>query len=552
MAVFDPNAGQRDVMTATDPVLLVLGGAGTGKTTAAANAAVEHLRVVEASRDHRDPTPRVLFLSFSKASVAQVVERSAAILGRRLEQVEFTTFHGLAWQLVGQFGGLVGQFGGLVGHPDPRLVTEARATLLGDADGLRYADLIPTALRVAAVPAVGGLLRSRWGLIVCDEFQDTADEHYELLLALRGDARLLLLGDPNQCIYSNLPGTTGVGPERLAAAMALPGARQVDLPEASYRDPSQVLPAAAAAIQRQEYAHPAVAAAVDSGRLEVRSGLDPAAEAATVADTVAELLPHGSVAVFSHHVDLTADLSDALLELRVPHEVVGIPESLATAMDAQVAMIGYAAGVTGWDDTLERLAVSIVSSVRGNKAVPLARIVLGQEPAPRALADRIDALRGRLDAADLPAAAAIATGAHEDLGLQRGSEPWARAAALLVPPLRASVRSAKDDVSAARNLAHAARDSQAAVLTYAHQPAAHRVQIMGLYQSKGREADATVVVIRADDYFGRTDPASLEGGLRLLYVVLTRARERTVVLTFGTLGQGLVAPLTRLRGSAGR
>lgn len=98
MTAFEPNCEQRDVMT--DPVLLVLGGAGTGKTTAAANAAVEHLRLAGARRGRRDPTPRVLFLSFSRASVAQVVERSSGVLGERLSQVEFTTFHGLAWQLV--------------------------------------------------------------------------------------------------------------------------------------------------------------------------------------------------------------------------------------------------------------------------------------------------------------------------------------------------------------------------------------------------------------------------------------------------------------------
>src|SRR5258707_714123 len=44
------------------------------------------------------------------------------------------------------------------------------------------------------------------------------------------------------------------------------------------------------------------------------------------------------------------------------------------------------------------------------------------------------------------------------------------------------------------------------------------VQLIGLYQTKGREADATVVVLRSNDFYG-TEPA-----------VLTRARHKTIVL----------------------
>ena len=68
---------------------------------------------------------------------------------------------------------------------------------------------------------------------------------------------------------------------------------------------------------------------------------------------------------------------------------------------------------------------------------------------------------------------------------------------------------------------------------------------MGLYQTKGREADATVVVLRSNDFYG-TEPAPVPVGSRLLYVVLTRARHKTIVLLFGDEPPGLVAPLARL------
>jgi len=537
---YEPSAEQRAVVDATDPVLLVLGGAGTGKTTTAAHATVRHLRDAVRIAGPRDPEPRALFLSFSRASVAQVVERTAAVLGPLVARVEFQTFHGLAWQTVRQFGALDG-------HPDPVMVSEARSKIAEDVDGLRYSDLIPSALRLLALPAVGELLASRWGLVVCDEFQDTSQEQYELLLALRGGARLLLLGDPNQCIYSNLPGVTGVGPERLAAAMTLPGAREILLPEASYRDPSQVLPAAAAAIRRREHDHPAVRAALDCGRLQVRTGLDSASEAETVLETVAELLPGGTVGVISHHVDRTTDLSDALRERGVAHEVAGIPEVLATALDAQVGMVEYAAGNTDWGDVLLRLAVFVVGTTRGNRSLPLAHAVLGRSPASRALADRLAELRTHLDDADATTAGDLAANAHQEIGFERGHDAWSRATTILQPLLRTSLRGAKDDVAAARRLAHNARDEVASTLTHANQPTSRPVQLMGLYQSKGREADATVVVLRADDYFGGSTSAAMEVGLRLLYVVLTRARVRTLVLVFGDVTQPLVAPLAALR-----
>lgn len=69
------------------------------------------------------------------------------------------------------------------------------------------------------------------------------------------------------------------------------------------------------------------------------------------------------------------------------------------------------------------------------------------------------------------------------------------------------------------------------------------VQLMGLCQSKGREADATIVVLRGNDYFGK-ESEPMPVGSKLLYVVLTRGRTETIVLT---LGSTLPFLSTRLR-----
>jgi DNA helicase-2/ATP-dependent DNA helicase PcrA len=68
---------------------------------------------------------------------------------------------------------------------------------------------------------------------------------------------------------------------------------------------------------------------------------------------------------------------------------------------------------------------------------------------------------------------------------------------------------------------------------------------MGLYQSKGREADATVVVFRGNDFYGN-EAEPMPVGSRLLYVVLTRARRKTIVLTLGSTLRPLVDPLAAL------
>ncbi|MEU8061789.1 hypothetical protein [Microbispora bryophytorum] len=73
------------------------------------------------------------------------------------------------------------------------------------------------------------------------------------------------------------------------------------------------------------------------------------------------------------------------------------------------------------------------------------------------------------------------------------------------------------------------------------------IQLMGLYQTKGREADATIVVLRQGDFFG-FEPEPFEIGSRLLYVVLIRARYTTIILLLGN-PPPLIAPLVPLAGT---
>lgn len=552
-SLYRPGKKQRDIIDSTDPVVVVLGGAGTGKTTTAAVAARGHLERCDAVRSSEGlslraastPAPdQVLFLSFSRASVARITERSRLILGLYRDRVEVTTFHALAWRLISRFGSAIDL-------PEPHLLSKAQSMLFSIAGALEYKDLVPRALQVLAIPAVQAHVRARWSLIICDEFQDTDDPQYTLLEAIRGDARLLLLGDPNQCIYANLPDAVGVSPERLENALNLPGARRIDFPEASYRDPSGVIPAVAAAIRRREFDGPAVTAALQSGRLQIFKESDPSHEATFVAAAVEELREQGlSVAVFSHHNDALALLSDQLREAGVDHEIIGLAESLSCALDAQMVMAQYAAGVHSWDAVLQYLAIFVASAVRGKNVPALAYQILGLHAGPDTLLQRLAELQVRLDGLSPKAALIEAAQAHTAIGLPNKSSAWARAAQMLTPMLASCLRITRNrnrtSESILANLDQMIANRRVAMLTEDTAETEAVVELMNLHQTKGREADATVVVLRADDFFGFEKDEPFEEGSRLLYVVFSRARQRVVVLIFGTNLKALVAPLAEL------
>lgn len=69
--------------------------------------------------------------------------------------------------------------------------------------------------------------------------------------------------------------------------------------------------------------------------------------------------------------------------------------------------------------------------------------------------------------------------------------------------------------------------------------------LTNLYQTKGREAHATVVVLREGDFMGyASEPFPTRS--RLLYVVFSRARHKIVALLVGNRFHAAVAPLAAL------
>jgi DNA helicase-2/ATP-dependent DNA helicase PcrA len=533
-----PSEEQRAVIDSDAPTTVVLGGAGCGKTTTAAAAAGRQLEAEHqgrlASGGARSASPvtkKVLFLSFSRTAVSQILDRSAGVLGPRREQVDVMTFHGLAWKILTSFGRHYG-------HPHPLRVQSAAEASLGVATfpGLTYAELLPAAAALLQIPTVRDFYDRRYGLVVCDEFQDTSDTEWNFLRLVAPSARRILLGDPHQCIYA---GMKRIDPDaRVAEALGLPSAVEIVLPPVSHRDPSGVLSAAAAAARERHFDDPAITQAVVQGRI-VLHHVPPIDLASGVASVVnAERALAKSVSVFTHTHAATAELSTGLAAASIVHEQVGFTESFGDALQAQLAILRWA--IEGHAGARQALAVYVQSISRGReeKRIPPA-LVRGEIPSAETVigqwARTVQAAVG--PPIDYDVLLTRIGEIHAALGLPRGAETWHEASR----QLRRALRLLESGGTLA-DVAAEVDELRSTSLVGSRSPRPKPVQLMNLHQTKGREADATVLVLQPDEYHGG-EQEPFTSGSRLLYVCLTRARERAhIVLPDSGAVHGLWAP----------
>ena len=324
MRLEDLDSRQREVVDAvvkSDTKVLVLGRPGTGKTTTALWTARTYLETSD-----EKPAPRVLFLTFSRTAVSQIMARSPGVLSGFADHIEILTFHGLAYRLLKGFGRYAGY-----GASAPSIQSETRNKLLGrDRSKLRYKDLIPGALAILKDSRrVRQLLATRWGLVICDEAQDTSTEHWQLLrtLAFR---KVLLLGDPNQMIYTFIK---GVSLERFQQLQNWAD-RKIELDPRSHRDPSGAIPALAEAVRQRRFDDEAVLETLRSGRLKIHFdvGDDDRKNLLSAAINDARDRKYRDVGIFAHSNASVAELAEELSEAGIDHVIVGIPEAHAEAL----------------------------------------------------------------------------------------------------------------------------------------------------------------------------------------------------------------------------
>lgn len=532
----DLTPKQRDVIEVEDKLVLVLGGAGCGKTTTALWAArAELLRLNSA-------TARVAFLTFSRTAVDQISSRSMAALASLGDRIEVSTFHAMAFRLVRGFGRYVG-----FGPEAPELQSSAQLKLHGQREGLlAYDDLMPLALKVLRSERIRALLAERWPLIICDEFQDTSDEQWALLDQLRQRSRLILLADPNQMIHTFV---RGVSSERLRHARALADL-VVELEPASHRDPSGAIPALAASIMRRDFMTDAVRDAVESDRLSVRVDVDDDELVDAIRDELRSAWRAGArdYGIFGHSNEGVASLGHELAEAGIDHVLVGLPDAQGEAIAAMAVMCQFAVGETDARAVRSALATFMTACSRGNRAPDLAVALANARPMPRGLEERLQALEAALiDVAPDPAGVAgVVERSWPALGILAGNRPWARACPLFGPVVRRATRGHALDGDAVTAIGREAREMRSAALLDSNRIRRPPTQLMNFHQTKGREADAVLLVYREGDVLsGWRDSEPYEESSRVLYVSLTRARRRLSVL-LPPNPHPLVAPFARL------
>jgi DNA helicase-2/ATP-dependent DNA helicase PcrA len=536
----DLTEPQRQAVAATERRVVVFGGAGSGKTTVALWCARHFLLSATASRWHR-----ALFLTFSRTAVREIARRSGRTFADVRDRVEIHTFHGFANRILTAFARYAG-----LGKNLPTFRSDAEAKLLGrSSQYLGYDDLLPLALKVARTPRVKRLISNRWPLIVCDEFQDTDDMQWDLLSELSGCGRLVMLADPNQMIYAGFLGSRGVGPGRVNRALELADL-VVDLGIPSHRDPTNVIPAMAEAVRKRDFGDAAVLAAIRQGRLKIHNAIPDDGLLEILRAEIHTALADGnrSIGIFGHGNRPIAELSAALFAARVDHVLIGLPEAHGEALAAMEVACRYGTDRSSAEELRLRLAVFLTASVRGNTVPDLAIALNAGAPLPAHLRGRLDAAMRRLREAAEDRLELLISAAAElwpTLNITSGNRPWNQAARTFGAIAHLLVGRSRNLDDFFAELARRITEQRVESIFDLDAGVGQSIQLMNFHQTKGREADVVILVYRDEDWFGHEqEPFSTNS--RLMYVSLTRARRKNVVILPAS-PHPLVAPFVGLR-----
>ena len=368
------NPPQREAVLHTDGPLLVLAGAGSGKT----RVIVEKIAHLIAS--NRMPAKRIAAITFTNKAAKEMRERVAKrIKGDGADGLTICTFHALGLKFLQIEHAKLGlrrgfsifdaddsaaQIKDLLGagaKPDAldsvrnlisraknaglspeQAMAEARSPREVDAatiyalyqarlstfNAVDFDDLIrlPVQLLESDEDCALGW-RERIGYLLVDESQDTNDAQYRLLKAIAGPRGLFTcVGDDDQSIYA----WRGANPDNLLAlGQDYPALRIVKL-EQNYRCSNRVLRAANALIAHNPHEHPKTlwSDQPDGERIRVWECRDSAHEAEKVAAEIqflgtAKQVPWGEICILFRGNHQSRALEKALQLLRVPYHLTG-------------------------------------------------------------------------------------------------------------------------------------------------------------------------------------------------------------------------------------
>lgn len=241
----------RDSVLACFGHILVLGGPGSGKTTVALHKAVRRIK------QGMEPGQSVLFLSFSRAAVARILDAATLEATKdERDQLSIQTFHSFFWDILKAHAYLMGAPRKLSillpqdekaisgGIDDEDAEWDAwqveRERLFHDEGRIAFDLFAPNATQLLASSShLLSAIARRHPLVIVDEAQDTGQFAWQCIQMLAAHTQVLCLADLEQQIFDFLP---GVGPERIAAIRETLQPHEVDLGTQNHRSPdSEIL-----------------------------------------------------------------------------------------------------------------------------------------------------------------------------------------------------------------------------------------------------------------------------------------------------------------------
>ncbi|WP_426939526.1 DNA helicase PcrA [Pseudarthrobacter sp. S3] len=375
------NPQQEDAVKHAGGALLIVAGAGSGKTRVLSN------RIAYLIATHRAHHGEILAITFTNKAAAEMRERIAALVGGRAKIMWISTFHSSCVRILRQEAANVGRksnfsiydsadslrlviqvsksldldpkkfapkaiqhkisalknelidadsYASSANHNDPfesavADVFKGYTQRLRQANAMDFDDLIAeTVYMFRAFPALADSYRRRFRHVLVDEYQDTNHAQYALVREIVGEgpgaSELTVVGDSDQSIYA----FRGADIRNIVEfEKDYPDARTIKL-EQNYRSTQNILSAANSVISRNPNRPDKRlwTAEGDGHKIIGYVGENEHAEAQFIAKEIDRLqdednLRPGDVAIFYRTNAQSRSIEDVLVRVGLPYKVVG-------------------------------------------------------------------------------------------------------------------------------------------------------------------------------------------------------------------------------------